>query len=608
MSSLPTFNAYDGGGSNPRNSHTLQQQQQQQQQPLRRGGAPVPAPPALLSTKSSATRSLHSTPVENFYDASTATTTSTPSSPPSYGGTAATSSTAQPHRRSSLRHRARDAPHSSSAAATTTAPATAATSTSTPALPSSATPSSYSHARRTPHGRSRRGDARSTPSVTSAPTPLNAITRPTTPAGTASNSKRHSSQSRRAPRSLSRRARDKSIRTPTPEDRLRGGERPCVPLSRGPGFTSSAAAVLNGPTIVRANSPAAAASSSARRSFPGDDIRVAGDQTSGGVRSHRTTNPSSALPPQARQETGAPTPARSSSASPSDKVVTAGPTIMSNVEREKAERAARKQLRSSMYNGHIKVHGYVAQTAYAQRNPFRCQDFAEFAANPKYQPPAGFDIYSQALATRVYGLEVSRASQGEFMMQRLVEAAHPATAEERAEMEALLSSTLEKLQGGDWFYKWTRINHVHQRYVWLNLQRATLMWSISPTQSVVLNAEIKLSTVTSITPDCLQLESPMRVFYRMTINTPDRCISLATEIRKKFDVWYRVLLQLTAPNLVYGVPGVWGRPSSSLNTTGRGAASRWASRFSPLDAVVNDTTGHLGNDDIYTHGLLSSSD
>jgi hypothetical protein len=406
-----------------------------------------------------------------------------------------------------------------------------------------------------------------------------------------------------------------------------------VPPTRGSGLAPrQRPPAVDGPTIVRASTPAVPSPpspSSLHSLLDGEGQRRSttrggatryplhrdANNTVGGSWSRSsTTSDGSALPLHMRQETRLPSPSpamthsHSASSTPSPEVMAAGPIIVSNAERKKAERAARKQRRHSIYNGDIKVLGYVAQSAYAQRNPFRQQDFAEFAANPKYQPPDGFDIYSQAMATQVYGLEVSRASQGEFMMQRLVEASHPATAEERAEMEALLSSTLEKLQVGDWFYKWTRINRVHQRYVWLNLQRGTLMWSLSPKQSVVLNAEVKLSTVTSITPDCLQLEAPVRVFYRMTINTPDRCISLATEIRKKFDVWYRVLLQLTAPNLVYGVPGVWSRPSSSVNTTGRGAASRWASRFSPLDAVVNDTTGHLGHDEIYTQGLLSSSD
>ncbi|KPI87228.1 hypothetical protein ABL78_3698 [Leptomonas seymouri] len=560
MPSPPFFNAYDE--SDNRRSARVQQPQHPQQS-LRRRGAPVPAPSPLLSTRSSVAKSLHSTPVENLYESSPTVKANTealvPSSSSSSSSTAAPSLHSPPHRGSSARHHPRVTPYSSSVAATD--PTAAFTS-----KPSS----SSAHTGHSRHGSSR--VVSSTPSVTGASTPLNATTSPSALAGAVPGSEHR------------------------PRNKLS-----CTP---------------------------AAASPSSIRSFPGSDAhrhsggtRSRDDQrnrNSGaldcGSQSHSTPIQSPASLPDMRQETDVPgispalTSARSNSKLSSAKVVTAAPTIMSNAERMKAERAARKELRDATYRGDIKVSGYVAQTAYAQKNPFRCQDFAEFTANPTYEPPSGFDIYSQAMATRVYGLEVSRASQGEFMMQRLVEAAHPATATERAEMEALLSSVLEKLQVGDWFYKWTRINHVHQRYVWLNLQRGTLMWSMSPKQSVVLNAEIKLSTVTSITPDCLQLEVPMRVFYRMTINTPDRCISLATEIRKKFDVWYRVLLQLTAPNLVYGVPAVWGRPSNSVNTTGRGAASRWASRFSPLDAVVNDTTGHMGQDEIYTRGLLSSSD
>lgn len=592
----PTVNAYDGESSSSTNAYntpsstSLQQLQEQQQQPLRRRGAPVPAPHSLYSTKSSATHSLHSTQTENPYEA-----TST-ASPSSSVGTATTSPSAVPRPRrgpSARGSRRSDTPHDPSTTSTTT-------TTSSPSAASSPfVCSSSARARHSRRGGAKRGD--------------------TAPSAGG------------APRSLSRRARDQSSRTSTPEDRLRGeSRRPDVPLSRGPGSAPPSrrppvdvVSPYDGPTVVRATSPASLLTlpdGERQRLSALRDETGGGSSSGGGCRSAATspTSQNSALPPHVRQETAVPgsdsgagtalTSAHSASTSSSGRVVTAGPVIMTGAERKKAERDARKQLRQSMYDGNITVHGYVAQTAYAQKNPFRRQDFAEFAANPQYQPPEGFDIYSQALATRVYGLEVSRASQGEFMMQRLVEAAQPATAEERAEMEALLSSTLERLQEGDWFYKWTRINHVHQRYVWLNLQRGTLMWSLGPKQSVVLNTEVKLSTVMSITPDCLQLEAPMRVFYRMTINTPDRCISLATEIRKKFDVWYRVLLQLTAPNLIYGVPGVWGRPSSSVNTTGRGAASRWASRYSPLDAVVNDTTGHLGHDGVYTQGLLSSSD
>ncbi|KAG5476671.1 hypothetical protein CUR178_03844 [Leishmania enriettii] len=273
-----------------------------------------------------------------------------------------------------------------------------------------------------------------------------------------------------------------------------------------------------------------------------------------------------------------------------------------------AQLEANKDLRRRRRENGIREQGYVAQTAYTQRNPFRSQDFAEFATNPQYRPPPGFDVYPQVMDTRVYGLEVSRASRGAFMKQRLVDAAHPSTAEERAEMEVLLGETLEKLQAGDWFYKWTRVNHVHQRYVWLNMQRGTLMWSPSPRKSIALNSEVKLSTVRSITPECLQLDGAIRVFYRMNISTHDRYIRLATEIREKFDLWYRVLLQLTVPNLTYDEPGMWGRPSRSVNVGEWGSMGRWASRYSPLTAIMDHASGAIGPHETYVPGALSSSD
>lgn len=255
------------------------------------------------------------------------------------------------------------------------------------------------------------------------------------------------------------------------------------------------------------------------------------------------------------------------------------------------------------------THGYVAQSAYTQRNIFRRQDFAEFTSNPQYRAPAGFRIYPQAMATRVYGLEASRATQGEFMVQRLIDSTHPATEEERSQLTDMLSSTLMKVQRGDWFFKWTRINRVHQRYVWLNLQRGTLMWSLSPKQTLVLTSELKLSSIVRVVPDCLHLGAPARAFYRMTINTHDRCISFATEIRAKFDMWYRLLLQLTTLNLSYGIPSVWGRPSSSNNATGRGAESRWTSRYSPLFAILLGAGDNRGDGEgLRQMGIALSSD
>ncbi|KAG5501850.1 hypothetical protein JKF63_04120 [Porcisia hertigi] len=270
--------------------------------------------------------------------------------------------------------------------------------------------------------------------------------------------------------------------------------------------------------------------------------------------------------------------------------------------------AQQKCRRKSPHKNKSGVHRYVAQTAYTQRNPFRIQEFAVFATNPQYRPPPDIVCYPRTLATHVSRFEASRASQGDFMTQRLVDAAHPSTPEERDELEAFLGTTLEKLQIGDWFYKRTRSNCLHRRYVWLNLQRGTIMWSSSPKGCFVLKSEVKLSTVTRITPDCLQPDARTSVLYRMSISTPGRCICLATEIRHKFDLWYSALQQLTAPNLTHHVPGILARPSMMANVSRGGAASRWESRYSPLNAIIEGMPGAVGSNEFQASRVVSSSD
>lgn len=256
---------------------------------------------------------------------------------------------------------------------------------------------------------------------------------------------------------------------------------------------------------------------------------------------------------------------------------------------------------------------YVAQSAYTQHNPFRVQTFADFAAHPNVEPPEHFAKYPEAVGKSIsVGVGVagegSRAMLGEFLVNRLVDLTQPMSEAERGQMVDLLNSTLEILQKGDWFYKWTRTNTVHRRFFWLNMQRGTLAWSPSPKQSLVWNSELKISEVTSVKPDCIRDATTGRSFYRMFISTADRAICLATEVPQKFDCWYKAVEQLTLPNLSSGVPGIWGRPTSVLYNGRRGAVGRWASRYSPLQAIADGTGGHLGGYDIRPEGRVSSSD
>ncbi|CAC9496390.1 conserved hypothetical protein [Leishmania infantum JPCM5] len=591
------FDAYDSG---PRETDVVEQQQQQpSHQPLRRRGAPVPAPQLLLSGRSTPLAK-RPTPVKTPYKSAPSTTTSSliESVPcTNSSGSRDTATASPPHDDQLTQPNKTQRPLRASASSASTSA-------------SVMSPLQQQVARE-----SRQNEYRhSSPALQGGQSPATQMTLLPAPA-------RSSERSASAvPPPVSRRAHQRSGLSTTPGEQWRAdGHPPRLPTSRAPG--PSMLTTKDQMTIGHSH-PAAVSLHSVspirgleRHKGRVDQARSPAPRTSSSTpRSSTAASNVPRAPFHKRQQAQALSPAAHSPTTRGSSTVVAGP-VRATADRRvvaapapnkaDAQLMAQKELRRQ---GEIRGQGYVAQTAYTQRNPFRRQDFAEFAENPQYLPPPGFRIYPQAMATRVYGLEVSRASQGDCMMQRLLDAAHPSTAEERAEMEVLLSATLEKLQLGDWFYKWTRIKHVHQRYVWLNLQRGTLMWSLSSKKSAVLSSEVKLSTITSVTPECLQLEAPVRFFYRMNINTPHRCISLATEIRSKFDVWYHVLQQLTAPNSTYGVPGVWGRPSSSVNAAGWGAASRWASRYSPLAAVVDNTTGSTGYNEAYAHGAVSSSD
>lgn len=281
----------------------------------------------------------------------------------------------------------------------------------------------------------------------------------------------------------------------------------------------------------------------------------------------------------------------------------------------------------------LRAATYVAQSAYTQRNPFRTQTFADFAAHPIYDAPENLPLYPEALAEMgaapgltgrgavlsgagIFGggiatevaLSGGRAVLGEFLVHRLADLAKPMSTEERDGIISLLNDTLEILQTGEWFYKWTRTGTVHRRFFWLNLQRGTLAWAASPKQSLIWNTEIKIAQITSVSPDSIRDARTGRNFYRMLVTTATKVLCIATERREKFDCWFRALQQLTLPNLVNGVPGLWGRPTSVINNGRHGAVGRWVSRYSPLQEISDGNAAGVGDGDLRITANILSSD
>lgn len=255
----------------------------------------------------------------------------------------------------------------------------------------------------------------------------------------------------------------------------------------------------------------------------------------------------------------------------------------------------------------LQVHNFVAQSAFTPHNPFRTQSFADFAVDPRYEPPTHLRLYAEA-ATHGSTMQYARAGPGEFLLRRLSCAAGPVANGAHTVTNTVINDTLEKLLVGDWFYKWTRSNRVHRRYMWLHLRRGSLMWSRFEHHHLYHKAEINLADVTQVKPEALQDSTSGTTYYRMGIFTTDRVAWFGTAIREKFDGWFKVIQLLTQPNLSSGVPGMWGRPSSIVSYGHPGAVGRWASRYSPLHAIVQGASGPGAGEVARPDGLVNAND
>ncbi|KEG07676.1 hypothetical protein DQ04_09121000 [Trypanosoma grayi] len=225
-----------------------------------------------------------------------------------------------------------------------------------------------------------------------------------------------------------------------------------------------------------------------------------------------------------------------------------------------------------------KKQQFVVQSAFTQRNPFRRQTFENFCCSPDYRVPPGFSIYQddsnvwkgyqRASESGICGQRASEDSSGGHQsLSSVYLAAGPA---------------LGVLQRGDWFLKWTRQGKVHERYVWLDAERGTLVWGPGPRPSLMLFSQLKLSRVMDLRPDCLFDQATQRTFYRLFFVTEERTIVFATEVRDKFDAWFDVLIKITSAS---GAPQLWGE---LWGTSGAEVAQKeWSSRFSPLHAVLH---------------------
>lgn len=127
---------------------------------------------------------------------------------------------------------------------------------------------------------------------------------------------------------------------------------------------------------------------------------------------------------------------------------------------------------------------------------------------------------------------------------------------------------------------------MHERYVWLDAQRETLLWGSGPQCAVVLLSQLHLHQVVELRPDCLFDEATQRTFYRFLFTTKERAYVFATEMRDKFDVWFDALNQVL---LACREKQRW-EPLGVSAAAARG--SRWSSRTSPLHAVLH---GHVAS-------------
>ncbi|EAN87595.1 hypothetical protein C3747_447g16 [Trypanosoma cruzi] len=191
---------------------------------------------------------------------------------------------------------------------------------------------------------------------------------------------------------------------------------------------------------------------------------------------------------------------------------------------------------------------FVVQSAFTQKNPFRNQTFEAFCYAPDYSAPADCRTY-HCDSNEWVGFQ--RTSDGDFREQRATEMNSqsqmgPSTSS--LSKYILIGPALGTLQSGDWFYKWTRHGRVHERYVWLDIQRHSLLWGPSPRSSFVLLSHLRLDAVMDLRPDCMFDEATQRTFYRFFLVREEQTVILATELRDKFDLWFDALRKIIFAN------------------------------------------------------------
>ncbi|ORC87589.1 uncharacterized protein TM35_000211950 [Trypanosoma theileri] len=226
---------------------------------------------------------------------------------------------------------------------------------------------------------------------------------------------------------------------------------------------------------------------------------------------------------------------------------------------------------------------FVIQSAFTQQNPFRRQTFEEFCCFPDYSAPSTFSTYKPEL-NGWSGFQ--RAAEGGFHNQFTKEALLQGNSN-RSTVYPIPPAALAVLQAGDWFLKWTRRGKVHERFVWLDTQRDIIVWGQNPRYAFVLLSHLKLNDVVDVRPDCLFDESTQRTFYRLSFVTEERTIVFATEMRDKFDFWFNALQKIISTGRSSAKwSGLWGSVESQAAAKVT-SASDWASRSSPLHAVLH---------------------
>jgi hypothetical protein len=124
------------------------------------------------------------------------------------------------------------------------------------------------------------------------------------------------------------------------------------------------------------------------------------------------------------------------------------------------------------------------------------------------------------------------------------------------------------MEAGDWWYKWSNSRKkVNPRFCWINPKTETFYWGRTPTTNLMMCGDFKLRDVLSVIPDHVMDEGWRvakggkvtckvdKVFYIMTIKAIDLQydVILGTEIRDKYDLWYRGIIELTNKYRMYNV-------------------------------------------------------